>query len=402
MVGQIMRTASAVVLLCGVLARSAPAQERRASSRVPGEAKRLVVQVIGYFAGSDAPEVGAGIVIGATAKNIFIATARHVLFREAVRVRDLRVVFPGDTRDSVQATPMRDTRAGLDLAVISVPIASARALRSGLPPFDRRGDVRSLRSGAPVSPVGCHDICWDAPTPPDQVLGKDLQGIIFQSSFIGPGSSGGALFNQWWEVVGMVTVDAPPRGEAIPIDRVVDQVRFWGYPADLKKTAVPRGGYRTTVGVSLMASPSGDPVFPVDRIPSGRVTIAHRVLPALGWHAGVLRLTPENVSITAGVAGANLYIKGGRFAARPYAEVGFGRVEARYAADSVPVTSGWIPLWTSVQQDGLGAGGGVSFEIVAVPRTILEIGIGYWRFSIPEAVPRPSGIFVSAGLRAGL
>jgi hypothetical protein len=402
MVGQIMRAWCAVFACCVVLVSSPHAQDRRANGRVPDEAKRLVVQVIGYFAPGDAPEVGAGIIVGASSINVFIATARHVLYRQSVRVRDLRVVFPGHTKDTVPAIPMPATQTGLDLAVISVPIGSARGLHSSLPTFDRQGDAGSIKSGAPVNPVGCHDICWDAPSPPDQVLGKDLQGIIFQSTFIGPGSSGGALFNQWWEVVGMVIVDAPPRGEAIPIDRVLTQARYWGYPVDLKKTAVPRSGYRTSVGVSfLVPSPALG-----ERPPGGRVTVSTRVIPHVTWHIGLLRLAPQNLAVTAGVVGMGLHLKTGRLALRPFVEVGFGHVEGQFDIGGYYVTtasdSRYVPVFSRVEADGLGVGGGAAIELTVLPRTILELLTGYWGFTTPENAPKLRNQFIGAGFRWGI
>ncbi len=383
--------------------------EARAAGHVPDEAKRLVVQVIGQFPANEAlevnagTEVGAGIIVGATSKNVFIATARHVLSQQGVAVRDVWVVFPGEPKDSVRATQLRGRRAGLDLAVISVPLASASALKAGLPAFDRRGDVRSLKSGTPVTAVGCpQGVCWEAPSSPDRVLGVDLQGIIFQTSFIAPGSSGGALFNEWWEVVGLVTEEQPPRGEAIAIDRVVDQVRHWGYPVDLKKTAVPRGGYRTSVGAALLApSPAVD-----DRPPSGRLTLASRPIPQVSWHCGLLRLAPENLAVTAGMAGVGLHLKKGRFALHPFVEAGFGHIEGQFDIGGYYVaTAGdtsYVPVYNRVESDGLGVGGGAAVEITVFPRTILEVVTGYWSFTRPENAPQLNELFVGAGLRVGL
>ncbi len=404
------RASSLPVALGDASPQPAQAQPKaRAAAHVPDEAKRLVVQVVGRFPANDAlevdagTEVGAGIIVGATSENVFIATARHVLSQQGVGVRDVWVVFPGQPNDSVRATQLQGRRAGLDLAVISVPLASASALRAGLPALDRRGDVRSLKSGAPVTPVGCpQGVCWEAPSSPDRILGIDLQGIIFQTNFIAPGSSGGALFNEWWEVVGLVTEEQPPRGQAIPIDRVVDQVRHWGYPADLKKAAVPRGGYRTTVGVAMLApSPAID-----DRPPSGRVTLSSRPIPQVSWHAGLLRLAPENLAVTAGMAGVGLHLKKGRLALHPFVEAGFGRVEGRFVVDSYYVAtaggSDTVRVFNRVQDDGLGVGAGMTVEVIVLPRTILELVTGYWSFARPENASKLNNLFVGGGVRLGL
>jgi S1-C subfamily serine protease len=379
----------------------------RATTRVPDEAKGLVVQVVGRFSDTEAPEMGAGIILGATTQDVFIATARHVLFREGAEVRDLRVVFPGDTRHPIRATPRARTRTGLDLAVISVPVSSTRVLQGGLPAFDRRGDSRALKSGAPVNPVGCPlGVCWEAPASPDLILGIDRQGILFQTNFIAAGSSGGALFNRWWEVVGLVTTEDPPRGEAIGIDQVVDQVRYWGYPVQLRRPAVPRGGYRTTVGVSLLAPTGslGNPL-PVARIPGGRVTITHRVLPTVGWHAEFLRLAPDNLSVEAGMAGGQLTFSLGRLTPQLFFEAGLGRVEGRFDRGGYFVPSGggnrYVPFWNQVKQDGIAVGGGVEIELVVAPRCIVQLVGGHWSFNVPDSLPRLPDLFVGAGVKVG-
>ncbi len=77
-------------------------------------------------------------------------------------------------------------RSGVDLAIVSVPVASTRTLGTTVPSsFDRLGDIRGLKSGAPVRPVGCpQGACGEAPPDPDRVMWIDRQGVLFQSSFV--------------------------------------------------------------------------------------------------------------------------------------------------------------------------------------------------------------------------
>jgi hypothetical protein len=64
--------------------------------------------------------------------------------------------------------------------------------------------------------------CWGVGQP-DKVLvaGPGQPRILISSYFVAPGHSGGPLFNQWWEVVGMLTKLGNPLSEAIPIDSVL-------------------------------------------------------------------------------------------------------------------------------------------------------------------------------------
>src|SRR5207245_1528059 len=292
---------------------------------VPNEAKALVVRIVSSFGEGTAPEIGAGIILGATTSELSIATARHVVKRDTL-ARSIWVVF--SSGDSVQPTSAPRINPSLDLAVLRVAGDPARVLRWTPRSWDRLGSVRSLRSDDPVSPVGCpQGVCWQAPAPADRIVGIDRLGILFQSSFVGRGSSGGALFNAWWEVVGMVTEDAPPRANAIRIDEVLAQAKAWGGPVNLRHPAVPRAGYRTSLVISWLV-PLGaahDP-YAGNRLPSGRVLMVGQTQSLLSWHVSLLRLAPDNLAVKAGMAAGALNFRRGRFTFAPFLEAGLGRV----------------------------------------------------------------------------
>jgi len=380
-----------------------------AAEHVPEVAKQLIVHVIGYFNESGVEELGAGIIFGATEERVYIATADHVLRYQGQVADEVRVVFRAHPEELVVAD--RDTaHPQLDLAVVSVPRRWVRAFESGPPAFDRRGDVGALKSGDRVTPMGCpNGECWTPPTTPDRLFAKGRFSLSFESVSITTGYSGGGLFNEWWEVVGMITdrEGQIARADAIPIDMVLESVADWGYPVDLRKPAVPRGGYRRSVA-ALILSPggSGGDAIPDDRFPSGRITYSHMLMPFLGWHAGVLRLTPENLSVTAAVVGLGVSLRAGRFTARPFVEAGFGRMEARFDTGGYFVDDGeaarYVPNWNLVEQDGLGGGLGLGLETLLVPRLMLELMGGYWQFNTPQEAPDLPEIVLGAGLRFGI
>jgi hypothetical protein len=77
---------------------------------------------------------------------------------------------------------------------------------------------------------------------PDKVADKIGDTISFESGFIGPGHSGGALLNERWEVVGMIKADEPPDGVAVNIRSILETLSRWGYTVKLRRseTAPPK------------------------------------------------------------------------------------------------------------------------------------------------------------------
>ncbi len=382
---------------------------------VPAVAKSLVVKVVTFRRDTGRRAgFGAGVVLGWNDSLTYIVTAAHTIsFRPSGRP----LTEPPDTlaarimlnlQDSVGipaalVAMARDNQ--LDLAVLSVRKVALDDQRRALIAMDRLGNVKQLGNGVAVWPLGCPaEACWQAPAEPDHVMAVDGRGILFQSSFVQVGSSGGALFNQWWEVVGMVTEDLTVRANAVPIDLIVKQLESWRVPVRLTSPSVPRGGYRTTIGLTLLA-PTRSPFNPDPKrsLPSGRLTFARRPVSRLSWHIGVLRLAPENLGITAAVIGGGLHFSGRRFGLRFFGEVGAGRVQGRYDVggfyQAEPSGNRYVPSYRHVEADGLGLGGGLTAEIIVLPRTALEITSGYWSFTLPENSPRLNNVFLGTGVR---
>jgi len=218
---------------------------------------------------------------------------------------------------------------GLDLAVLRIA-GDPRSLNQWLPQsWDRQGVMRSVGRDDPVNSVGCpNDRCWQTPTPRTVSPSRADSKIEFQSAFVDEGSSGGALFNRSWEVIGMLVGEEPPHGRAIRVDRIVAQLDTWKIPLQLRTASYPRGGYRMSIGGSVMAGTGSGGT--AGHVPSGRVTLMRQASPLVSWHVGVMRLAPMNLAITAGVAGMDIQLRAGRFALRPFGEASFGHMEARY------------------------------------------------------------------------
>lgn len=386
-----MRAVAGLVL---VTVAAAPLAGQRLS-RMPVEAANLVVQVLA--GGGDDEEVGAGIVVAAS-NRIIVATAAHVV-RAAQQGGAVRVVFQFARNDTVAAKVDQVDR-DLDLAVLSL----ARDGRSTIQfAFDRGGDPGALEIGALVVPVGCPERrCWEPPVSGDRVISASPRRVRFESFFVSPGSSGGALFNQQWEVVGLVTEKNTQDGIAVGMSEVADRLRKWGYTVQLGPTRIPRAGYRTRLSLVGLAPTSGG-LTQSGRWPGGRLALHLRGRERIGWHLTAIRLAPQDLKVTGGMVGTSVLLRAGRLGIAPFGEVGVARVNGRFNAGSyfVQTASGTVavPVWQTVTNDVIGVGIGADVEFLVAPHVAVSGVVGHWSFRTDALLPSVPDVFVGAGLK---
>jgi trypsin-like peptidase len=394
-----MKTLCALVL---ILAAGSPAAAQ-APLRMPQDAANLVVQVLAFSGDADdSPENGAGIVFAATDR-IIIATAAHVV-RASVVSQRVRVVFQFARKDTVAArVDLLDSE--LDLAVLSLPRSAVRVTDVVHFGFDRLGDPSALESGAPLTPVGCPlGVCWDPPvTPVGLISGRYLM-VRFESYFISPGSSGGALFNRNWEVVGLVTEQSQIDGRAIDIREVRRRLVGWRYRVQLHEKSVPRAGYQTRLSLTGLTASEGS-FRQAGRWPGGRAALLFRGQSRVGWHVAAVRLAPQDMALSGGLLGADLRLQAGAFALVPFVEAGFARFEGRFDAGGYTVQSAsgpqYVPVWQQATDDVVGFGGGISVEVTFLPHVGLELLAAHWSFRKPAPLQSLPAVFAGAGLRFG-
>ena len=221
----------AFVACAAVCLAALPVARAQLAEDLEEAVKRVVVMVQCSAAEVDRP--GAGFLIGMDADRIYIATAAHVVSRcaegEATRVRFRWSSAPVPARVlSMDARP-------LDLAVITVSRAAGFSQGQPAVALDRLGDPRLLRRGDPVYALGNpRGIPWGVNAAPDRLASAEGDVLLFASTFIGEGHSGGALLNDRGEIVGMIRGDQPPTGEAVSVSRIIDRVREWKYPVGLR------------------------------------------------------------------------------------------------------------------------------------------------------------------------
>ena len=387
-----MRVAVGLTLLGSTLAGPLAAQRL---SPMPLAAKNLVVQVVAT--GGDEEEVGAGVVVLA-ADRIVIATAAHVV-RTAQQGAKVRVVFQFARNDTVDAKVEQVDR-DLDLAVLGVARAGSTAQVFA---FDRAGDPQALETGSLVVPVGCPErVCWEAPVSGDRVISASSRRVRFESFFVSPGSSGGALFNQQWEVVGIVTEKNSQDGVAVGIAEVRDRLKKWNYTIALRPPSIPRAGYATSLSLTGLAATTGG-FTQSGRWPSGRLALFFRGQQRIGWHVTALRLAPEDLAVTGGLVGASVMIHAGRFGFAPFGEAGVARVKGRFQTGTYTIQSSsgpvQVPVWQTVTNDVIGVGFGADMEILVAPHIALTGVAGHWNFRTDSQLRSIPTAFAGAGLK---
>lgn len=387
-----MRVAVGLTLVGSTLA--GPLASQRLSP-MPLAAKNLVVQVVAT--GGEEEEVGAGVVVLA-ADRIIIATAAHVV-RSAQQGAKIRVVFQFARNDTVDARVEQVDR-DLDLAVLGVARAGSTAQVFA---FDRAGEPQALETGSLVVPVGCPErVCWEPPVSGDRVISASARRVRFESFFVSPGSSGGALFNQQWEVVGIVTEKNSQDGVAVGITEVRDRLRKWNYTIQLRPPSIPRAGYATSLSLTGLAPTTGG-VTQSGRWPSGRLALFFRGQQRIGWHVSALRLAPEDLAVTGGMVGASVTLHAGRFSFAPFGEAGVARVKGRFQTGSYTVQSGsgpvQVPVWQTLTNDVIGVGFGADMEILVAPHIALTGMAGHWNFRTDSQLRSIPTAFAGAGLK---
>lgn len=223
--------------------------EKSASVATEERIKPLIVMITCRL--GDKESFGAGIIFGYAGSRIYIATANHVVRQGTDEAKNVRVRFKWLPGESIEAKLLEHVDINLDLAVLVVGDRLETDFKSL--PFDQLGDSTSLKRGHSVHSIGNpRGQQWRVNVTPDRVSDKVGDTISFESGFIGPGHSGGALLNERWELVGMIKADEPPDGVAVNIRSILNTLHRWDYPVKLTGSALvrPETDIQSNVGSS--------------------------------------------------------------------------------------------------------------------------------------------------------
>lgn len=204
------------------------AKTSQGSSNPSENFNRLIVMVKCQIA--DRESFGAGIVVGGDSKTLYIATANHVVRHGMDEAQTVWVQLRWKLGEWKAAVLLDNADVDIDLAVLSLDVSSLGLPVDGLR-WDQLGDVSLVKKGDFVYSLGYpNGEAWRSFVTPDRVSQMSLTSILFESNFVGPGNSGGALLNDQREMIGMIR----ETGKALMIQAVVDTLRQWGYPVGLK------------------------------------------------------------------------------------------------------------------------------------------------------------------------
>jgi len=188
----------------------------------------LSVQEVQYFffGGSVQQEYkssGSGVIIGQNDTELLIATNNHVVADN----KTLTVTFHDET--SVEAY-VKGTDAGIDVAVIAVPLSEISNETMNIIKIATIGDSKNLLVGEPTIAIGNalgygQSVTSGIVSALDRRLEEDGVAYIQTDAAINPGNSGGALLNAKGEVIGINTAKLKDTavegmGYAIPISDI--------------------------------------------------------------------------------------------------------------------------------------------------------------------------------------
>jgi Tol biopolymer transport system component len=196
-------------------------------------AKSLIVMFEGELAGGRTS--GAGILVGSAGDRLLIATANHVVRRGSAEATSLTVRLRSRPTAAVTARLLPNADAVLDLALISI---EGGAVDAGGLPWRRLGQSADLTRRSGLYHVGFSaGRPWRSNPTPDAFDERMGDYFIFDSNSIGPGDSGGGVFNERWELTGMVQADQQPsESRALRIERIMERLQQWGFATSLRAT----------------------------------------------------------------------------------------------------------------------------------------------------------------------
>lgn len=219
----------AILMLAGF---AVSAQEEDAGDFDAGfeRTAKIVVMIKADYDGVD--EFGAGIIFGRQKDRLLIATAWHVIHRGTMVPQKILVTFRSMPGKDFEARVLKNGGDnGLDLAVIAVDNLAGSGFKVCDVEFDclrRKDEIKRRDSVYPVgNPSG---VAWALTPDPDKISQLSKNDIVFQSSAISSGHSGGALLNKDAYLLGMITADQPPFGKALHIDSLTKHLKLWGFP----------------------------------------------------------------------------------------------------------------------------------------------------------------------------
>jgi WD40 repeat protein len=176
----------------------------------------------------------AGIIVGYDQKSIYIATAAHVADLSTQPFPPVAVKFEALSKSprSGKFLPQFEARDKGDLAVVTVDRDDLLDKFLNELDFALLSPAPAGPVDAPVTSIGCFGGGEWSSGNNETLMTPDQGYLRFQSS-VGEGQSGGGLYNEAWELIGM-PLDVGPNGiYARPIAQIVQDLSKWNVPVRL-------------------------------------------------------------------------------------------------------------------------------------------------------------------------
>jgi S1-C subfamily serine protease len=199
----------------------------------------LVVQISGQLDGENV--VGTGIIFVSRDDRLYIATARHLVRQGLSTLTQPEMRMKSLPGEAIPAQLLEQSDRDLDLAVLEVrDLRKYKIPVESILPFDRVGKTESLQAEAKVFALGLPVELSNLPAQPGEFVKAVGVQLVFQSSTVKKGYSGGALFNGNWQLIAMTRADEPPFAQAVAIDQIIARLKDWGYPVALSRSTPVR------------------------------------------------------------------------------------------------------------------------------------------------------------------
>jgi WD40 repeat protein len=225
LVGVVRMSSSYLAAVLIVSSFVLPARAQLLPSQAKGSARSQIVML------SVNGGCAAGIIVGYDEKAIYIATAAHIADLSRQPFPAVSVKFEGLSKSANAGNfwPQFEKRDKGDLAVVIVDRdASLNKFLNELD-FAMLSPVPPGPADAPVVSTGCSGGAEWSSGSRETLLAPSDGYLRFQSD-VGEGQSGGGLFNEAWELIGMPLDQGPNGIYARPLNSILDDIRKWKVP----------------------------------------------------------------------------------------------------------------------------------------------------------------------------
>lgn len=220
-----------------------------------------IVMVKTKMPGADSYIKGAGIIVGINdQKKIYVATAFHLVGKNAKRCREAKVEFHFRKGQHLDATVI-NTQSNFDLAVLVVDASSFSEDEILKIPLDVLRPSGGIGPGFDVHHVGYPGEKWVRNIDPAKISRAGRIKIRFQAKLMADGFSGGGLFDKCGNLIGMVSNDESVSSEAVPISLILEEFRVWRYKVSLTDTNKLECVTPSVCSISIKSDPPGADIY---------------------------------------------------------------------------------------------------------------------------------------------